>query len=148
MFPFRNKAKGLHQNYCKDCKKLYNKTWYSNDTNRANQIRRASDNRKVYVEKLIDWKISYVEEQGGCSYSGCDVKDPIMIDFDHIDPTNKSMDVSTMISRGYGLDKIKDEATKCQLLCANHHRLKTAEQIGWRMCLVSVSPPSPKGLKA
>lgn len=145
-FPFRNKAQGIRQGYCKECKKEYNKTWYSNEKNRAGQIARASKNGKIYLDRLFAWKVEYVANHGGCSWEDCEVKHPVMIEFDHIDRAEKTYDISVMIRKGMSIQMIEKEAEKCRLLCANHHRLHTAHQMGWR--IASVSPLPPKQLKA
>jgi hypothetical protein len=33
--------------------------------------------------------------------------------------------------RGLALKKIKEEIAKCQVLCANCHAMRTAEQFNW-----------------
>jgi hypothetical protein len=132
-FCFKNKSKGLYQAYCKLCKRDYNKVWYSNETNRTNQIARASKNNATYLEEAWRWKIEYVAENGGCSWDGCDIDNPVMIEFDHIDRSDKTQAISTMIARGRPLSAIKEEAKKCRLLCANHHRLWTAEQMNYKI---------------
>ncbi len=130
-FAAKNKSQGTYQAYCKECKKLYNKTWYAKEQNRSGQITRAVANKKKYALEVMEWKAAYVAEMGGCSYQGCDVVNPIMIDFDHLDRDQKQDAVGNMVRLGYTLEKIKQEAAKCRLLCANHHRLWTAEQMGW-----------------
>lgn len=140
-FPWKNRQEGIRQPYCKPCKSEYNKKWYSNKENRQNQIDRAAKNKKIYILKYIEWKSNYVIDNGGCSYEGCKIDNPIMIDFDHLDRSKKFMDIGQMVRRGVPLGKVKKEAEKCRLLCANHHRLHTAEQMGW---LAFVSPLPPK----
>lgn len=146
-FGWKNKLAETYQPFCKECKKEYNKKWYANETNRRNQIARASKNNKAYLSRMIQWKIEYVSANGGCSESECDVVNPIMIDFDHIDREEKSFNISEMFKRGYSIEAIEEEVSKCRLLCANHHRVRTAEQMGWSMH-TSVSPLPPKELKA
>lgn len=52
-------------------------------------------------------------------------------DFDHINPNEKLMNVSRMIGNHSSFEKIIDEVSKCQLLCSNCHRKKTAEQFNY-----------------
>jgi len=46
------------------------------------------------------------------------------MDFDHRDPAAKRAQVTQMVSRA-GLDTILAEAAKCDIVCANCHRLRT-----------------------
>jgi len=132
-FYWKNKAKGKRQSYCKDCKKEYNRKWYANPANRANQRRRVSVNNKKYLEAASAWKIAYVAKHGGCSWDGCDIDNPVMIEFDHLDGSDKSGEIANMFRRGCSIKKIEAEAAKCRLLCANHHRLRTAMQFQWEI---------------
>jgi len=50
-------------------------------------------------------------------------------DFDHINPDNKIMEVSQMVSKSYSYQKINDEIKKCQMLCCYCHRRKTTKQL-------------------
>jgi hypothetical protein len=45
------------------------------------------------------------------------------MDFDHL--KDKEMNLSDMIRRGFGKKKILAEVAKCELVCANCHRLRT-----------------------
>lgn len=138
-FCWKNKARGRRSPSCKECKNKYNKNWYSSEDNRQKQITRAKTRNAVHWQSLSDWRNEYIKWRGGCSYEGCEVDNPVMIDFDHISREDKEWNVSEMIVRGMPIHKIEKEADKCRLLCANHHRLWTAEQMGWRNN-ASVSP--------
>lgn len=56
----------------------------------------------------------------------CSEKDPLVLDFDHLG--NKECNIGYMISNGCSLDDLKKEIKKCQVLCANCHRRKTAKE--------------------
>ena len=60
-----------------------------------------------------------VEEAGGCcavcGYDRCSVN----LHFHHVDPATKSFTMS--VASGKGLAKLRDEAKKCVLVCANCH---------------------------
>jgi hypothetical protein len=49
------------------------------------------------------------------------------MDFDHRDPSTKRAAVTRMIGRA-GIARILDEAAKCDIVCANCHRLRTFER--------------------
>jgi 5-methylcytosine-specific restriction endonuclease McrA len=55
----------------------------------------------------------------------CGEKDPIVLEFDHRIPKDKSKQVSRMLSGHYSWEKIMFEIEKCDVRCANCHRRKT-----------------------
>ena len=56
----------------------------------------------------------------------CNVKyDPLLMDFDHIDPNTKSFSISHGVRLNVSLEKLKLEIVKCRLLCVWCHVLVT-----------------------
>jgi hypothetical protein len=60
----------------------------------------------------------------GCSMCGFDLH-PCALDFDHL--RDKKFHISGGIYR-YSLRAVFEEIDKCQILCANCHRIKTCEE--------------------
>jgi hypothetical protein len=52
----------------------------------------------------------------------CGESEPCCLDFHHKNPAEKFRVIGGMADRGFGLDKIKAEIAKCEILCANCHR--------------------------
>ena len=48
---------------------------------------------------------------------------PECMDFDHLE--DKWLNVAKIVSQGYSFDKVLEEITKCELVCANCHRIRT-----------------------
>lgn len=67
-----------------------------------------------------------IKKSSRCCICGND--DFRVLEFDHIDRSKKEFCVSNSIQRGCSLEKIKKEIDKCQVLCANCHRIKTWEE--------------------
>lgn len=65
--------------------------------------------------------------KSGCAI--CGEKDPIVLDFDHINQQEKCCSVSALI--GKSETRLCTEIAKCQILCANCHRRKTSKQFMW-----------------
>jgi hypothetical protein len=58
----------------------------------------------------------------------CGESNPICLDFHHSDPSQKDETISTLVYHQRSLDVIIAEAKKCQVLCANCHRLVHAAE--------------------
>jgi hypothetical protein len=50
---------------------------------------------------------------------------PICMDFDHRDPTTKLENVSILYGNGAAWERIRAEIDKCDVVCANCHRIRT-----------------------
>lgn len=72
--------------------------------------------KKHYRRQLAD-----IKESAGCF--DCGIKDPIVLDFDHI--RDKKYNVSQMIRDGFSWKAILKEIEKCEVVCANCHRIRT-----------------------
>jgi hypothetical protein len=74
---------------------------------------------KAVTRRLQKVKRTLVEEAGGCcavcGYDRCIVN----LQFHHVDPSTKSFALS--VASGKGLAKLRAEAAKCVLVCANCH---------------------------
>lgn len=67
---------------------------------------------------------------------GCGEVNPIVLEFDHKDGVEKIESVGRMVGNGYSWETIEKEIEKCEIRCANCHRIRTAEQQGWYKDLI------------
>lgn len=58
----------------------------------------------------------------------CGFNDPIALEFDHVNPKDKSAEISQLISKGSSMEKLKNEIRKCRIICANCHAKHTHMQ--------------------
>jgi len=108
----------------KSNKKEYEKKYYLE--NRDQYIRRAKVNKKNYRNEIRNFISNYFLEH---PCMDCGEKDLRVLDFDHM--ANKKYTVAHMIVSGRPLECIKEEIEKCVVRCANCHRKKTSDQLGW-----------------
>ena len=71
-------------------------------------------------------KINAIKTKKGCVDCGYN-KDPVALDFDHLD--NKEFGIGDNISRTW--HSIEKEIAKCEVVCANCHRIRTARRANW-----------------
>lgn len=110
-----NKArKDNKQAHCKQCRNKYLKSWYKR--NKKLQVTRAAASRKKVIEYVKELKSKTPCKDCNKFYHWC------QLDFDHLH--NKLFNVSTG-ARTLGLVKVKQEIEKCDIVCANCHRLRT-----------------------
>ena len=83
------------------------------------------NNKKAY---LYDFIIQHFENNPCIS---CGESNPILLDFDHL--KDKKIGISMAVKNQWSLEKLQDEIDKCQVLCANCHRMKTAKDQNWYM---------------
>ena len=95
------------------------KTHY--ERNRQWYINRAQE-RKHSLKSFVD----SVKKQGSCV--DCSNSDYRVLEFDHLPQFKKDKNISLAWQLGWGLERIKNEIAKCELRCANCHRLKTLER--------------------
>lgn len=126
LFHFKDKIKGTRKTICKECTKNYRKGYYNE--NRVAAIAYSLETNKERVLRNQQFVWDYLKNNPCIE---CGEKDPIVLQFHHLDETTKFKDVSTLILEKYGIETIKKEIEKCQVLCSHCHIRKTAAQFGW-----------------
>ena len=67
----------------------------------------------------------------------CGESDPIVLEFDHREGTDKVRAVAQLVTENCGWEKILVEINKCDVRCANCHRRKTAGERGYMRAILS-----------
>lgn len=115
---FNKKGNGL-QPYCKLCDRERSKKYYKeNSEKQKKQIyaarKRRGENVRQYIREL--------KESTPCA--DCGIRYPYYVmDFDH--QREKEFLVSRSVTCGKNLDAVKKEIEKCEIVCANCHRIRT-----------------------
>lgn len=125
---FNKKSKGRLQPYCRPCNKLKSREYYKN--NKKDQIEKILKSRDLRKDNRVEELINYFKLNPCVD---CGEKDPLVLEFDHKDPKDKSFGISEALGKMIGWEKIKNEINKCEVRCANCHRRKTAKDFNWRM---------------
>jgi hypothetical protein len=119
LFSKNKSKKDGHNTSCKDCQKSYKDCHYSKnkktylDRKKKNQIKRA----KIFY----DWLKTE-------SCVDCGNSDIRVLEFDH--QRDKSFNIASKI-KDMTFETLQKEIEKCEVVCANCHRIRTAVQNNW-----------------
>lgn len=91
---------------------------------RKNERKRRAEGRKW----LNDLKVSRGCKR--CQYR----QHPAALDFHHRDGEKKEFSLAEAFNGGYGMARILAEIEKCDVLCANCHRIDTYEHAVLKLC--------------
>jgi 5-methylcytosine-specific restriction endonuclease McrA len=100
--------------------KEYQRQWYYKNSEK--QIAAVEVHRKrkrVFLHEVL--------LSNSCSECGEDSIE--CLDFDHVG--EKTVPISVAVGNNWSIDKILSEMQKCDLLCSNCHRKRTARQGEW-----------------
>jgi len=116
------------RSYCRTCERTFNRNYYRKKDH-VKQKRRVKVNSARYRAKNRHFVWTYLEQHPCVD---CGETDPIVLEFDHL--SDKVYNVSDLTSSQAPRHRIEMEIAKCVVRCANCHRRKTANQLGWKVC--------------
>lgn len=111
------KAKDGRQYNCRDCNKQYH---YENWDRHMSQIRRRGTARKAENKRFI---VEYLLTHPCVD---CGETDILVLEFDHVNG-DKSDSVGRLVATQQ-LDRVIEEIQKCEVVCCNCHRRRTARR--------------------
>lgn len=124
-FSWKNMKKGTRHIWCKDCLAEANRKHYRN-------------NKQIYLERAITRNTLVSEENKRKLYNyllshpcvDCGKTDIRCLEFDHVE--GEKLDaIFKMLGQSQSWEKIEAEIAKCEVRCANCHRIKTLERGNW-----------------
>ena len=114
-----NRKRNGYQHFCKMCQKAYNHAHYLND--RQAYLARARTSKADNRIKLEELKSKPCTDCGGVFH-------PYAMEFDHLPGLGKTRDVARMMVIS-SWKKVLAEIAKCELVCANCHRVRTFKRL-------------------
>lgn len=100
--------------WCKDCVAVYDKVRYPKDKPKIRA------NTKRYIQRNRQY-LRQIKTDSICV--DCGENDPVVLEFDHLN--NKIGNIADVVGRAWGIEKIRKEMAKCEIVCANCHRRRT-----------------------
>lgn len=118
---------GKHQRKkCRSCNREYQAKWISDNRERHRERVRKSLSIKRKNNTIL--YLSLFEKK---SCIDCGESRIPTLDFDHIDPSTKKFNISQGFRLNYSWEDILEEVDKCEIRCANCHRIKTSIDNNW-----------------
>lgn len=150
LFSFRKRAQKELQSSCKVCMTEAWKRWYANPDNRARHIKHNGRTSKLLLERNRGFIIDHLEANPCVDCGNPDIR---VLEFDHV-RGDKVSTVSELWSGGLSIARIQSEIDKCEVVCANCHRIRTGARADWfrhrhvqSMGDEGLEPPKPSGCK-
>jgi len=122
-FGFRDAKRTRIQSYCRSCARAAWRRWCAIDRNGALHRKLVAARRKARIERHR----SIVRRAKSVPWADCGRQFPTeAMDFDHLG--NKVVEVSRLMYDS-GTEALLAEIAKCEVVCANCHRLRTRERL-------------------
>jgi len=119
-FAWRRRRRRQRDNMCAPCRSAYGREHYL--ANRQRYIDAEARRKRARVERRTRWLIKFFDSHPCVD---CGEPDPIVLEFDHL--RDKRFEVMKQFaSRNW--QEILDEIEKCDAVCANCHRRRTARR--------------------
>lgn len=122
---FQTRKDGRISGDCRECHRAYMREHYA--MNKKKYLDKAKRHREAAIDRTreIIWKYLISNPCVDCGETN-----PIVLDFDHKDPQKKSFNVT---NKKILVDDtaLMNEIHKCEIRCANCHRIRTAKQFGY-----------------
>jgi hypothetical protein len=119
-FAWRRRRKKQRDNMCAPCRSAYGKEHYL--ANRQKYIDAEAQRKRARAESRTRWLVEFFESHPCVD---CGEADPVVLEFDHL--RDKLFEVTNQFaSRNW--QEILDEIEKCEVVCANCHRRRTARR--------------------
>ena len=112
---------------CKYCGKSYPETDYGVAKTTAYKIYRRLKCRFCYRKTknaLKALRRTWIDEyKAKKACMKCGIRDYRVLEFHHRDETEKQFGISDFYYHQFSMEKVKEEMAKCEVVCANCHRL-------------------------
>ena len=128
-FAWRRRAKGQRDNYCRPCRAAYGREHYL--ANRSRYIAEAKRRKDAELDRRIRFLLDFFASN---PCADCGEADPRVLEFDHL--RDKVFGISAGI-RDRNWQSVLDEIAKCEVVCANCHRRRTASRGGFARAVVA-----------
>jgi hypothetical protein len=115
-------SRGGRDCYCRPCRGAYGQEHY--EKNKRRYIEQTRVRNDKYFRERVLFLLNYFKTH---PCTDCGETDPVVLDFDHL--RDKKFEIASGIHyRAW--KKVLEEIAKCEVVCANCHRRRTAQRRG------------------
>jgi hypothetical protein len=123
-FAWRGRARGQRDNMCRPCRSAYHREHYL--ANKQRYVDQARTRKQALRRERTTYLLGYFALH---PCTDCGEDDPVVLEFDHLGADTKCFDIGQALSYRKW-QSILDEIEKCEVVCANCHRRRTARRRG------------------
>lgn len=123
-FPFVNKSTGKRYAMCRPCKRKYDRDKWASQKQQRNPRKR--ETQKVIRDERRNYIVSILRAS---QCVDCGNSDWRVLEFDHRTQKEKEFNIADSVH--YSVARIQKEIDKCDVVCANCHRIRTIQQLGY-----------------
>ena len=135
-FAWRRKNRNQRDSFCRPCRAEYHREHYL--ANRRRYIDQAQKRKRQLRLERTRFLIEFFRLHPCCE---CGESDPVVLEFDHL--RDKAFSVGEKLTyRNW--EEVLAEIEKCEVVCANCHRRRTAQRRGSVRSLLTVDDQEGK----
>jgi hypothetical protein len=121
-FAWRRRARNQRDSFCKPCRAAYHRRHYL--ANRQRYVEQARARKQRLALERTRYLLEFYSTRPCVD---CGESDPVVLEFDHLG--DKRFDIGQALPyRNW--QSVLDEIAKCEVVCANCHRRRTARRKG------------------
>jgi hypothetical protein len=128
-FAWHRRDRGQRDTYCRGCRAVYKREHYL--ANRERYIAAATRRKETLIAERVRFLVEFLRERPCID---CGESDPVVLEFDHL--ADKEFAISAGL-RGRKWEDVLREIDKCEVVCANCHRRRTAHRGGFLRAAVA-----------
>ena len=115
---------GQRHNMCRPCHSAYHREHYL--ANKQRYVEQARERKRQLRHERTQFLIEFFATH---PCADCGETDPVVLEFDHVNAENKRFEIGAALAyRAW--ETILEEIEKCEVVCANCHRRRTARRRG------------------
>lgn len=123
-FPIINKRINKRSSMCLACGRDYDREYHAKNKKHRNKLKRKTRSTAINRNRRFIYDYLAINPCVDCGED-----DPIVLEFDH--QRDKKFIIADAMRGSYSIERIKSEIEKCEVVCANCHRRRTAKTFNW-----------------
>lgn len=124
-FNKKQTSKDGFQPACRSCNAAHSRAYYQRNLEKHRKV--TTQRKRLSIEQNKRRLLDFLSRNPCVDCGEADVR---VLEFDHMINFTKKSNVSDMLRNGSSWGSILVEIQKCEVVCANHHRIRRYERLG------------------